>query len=339
MSHQLDHKPKEIQYISEIKTFVILISFTNYLVGTMFHLRQLQCALALAKHQHFGRAADEVGITQSGLTQSIARLEGHYGVALFSRERKSVMPTAFGEIVLHGAVQVLERVAAMDREVKLLDNLETGHLVIGVDPMLATSLLAPALAALLKTHPQLRFSVRSGGWSSLATELLSHEIDLFVGFADHQTLPQVSTTELKLPAPVVVAAPDHPLMTMRRRSLSDFLTYPLVQGPVAQWYLDWAEGQLGRDKLSMDLLEPYFLHADDTGLLLAIAKQSHALLAAMREDVQGVLDAGELVEIKPPRWPGSVSAVLAWANDAPMAPAAERLVDELVKSVTTDRGL
>ena len=302
----------------------------------MYHLRQLECARALARHQHVGRAAESIGITQSGLTQSINRLEDYYGVKLFARERKPVTATVFGEALLKGAAQVLERMKTITREIELLNNLESGQLVVGVDPMLATSLLGPALTQLLQQHPQLRFSIRSGGWQELAPELSTQSIDVLVGFAEPEIPAQFNTLHFDIEAPLVAGAADHPLSAKDPLSLSDFLTYPLVQGPVARWYLDWAEVQLGREKVSMDLLEPYFLHADDTGLLVSIAQRSNALLAAMRSDLQASLDNGLLVEILPPQWPVSVPVTLAWSADTP-PPAAERLVQELQSVIQGDR--
>lgn len=295
----------------------------------MYHLRQLQCAKALARHQHVGRAAESIGITQSGLTQSINRLEDYYGVKLFARERKPVTVTVFGEALLQGATQVLERMDTIAREIRLLNNLETGHLVVGVDPMLATSLLGPALTELLRHHPQLRFSVRSGGWQELSAALTTQSIDVLVGFAESEISPQFKILQFDVQAPLVAGAAGHPLLAKDPLSLSDFLSYPLVQGPVARWYLDWAQEQLGREKVSMDLLEPYFLHADDTGLLVSIAQRSNALLAAMRADLQASLDSGALVEITPPQWPELVPVTLAWSADITVPPAVERLVTQL----------
>ena len=46
-------------------------------------LRQLEYAVALAEHRHFGRAADAVHVTQPGLSGQISELERRLGVALF----------------------------------------------------------------------------------------------------------------------------------------------------------------------------------------------------------------------------------------------------------------
>ena len=148
----------------------------------MLNLRQLQCAIALLDHRQFHKAADAVGITQSGLTQNIQRLEDHYGQALFVRDRQGVSLTQYGEIVIEGARSVLDRLSAVEREIDLVSNLETGQLLVGTDPILANALLGPALSALLKSHPHLRFSTHSGNREELNELLKRRGLDLFVSF-------------------------------------------------------------------------------------------------------------------------------------------------------------
>lgn len=290
----------------------------------MFHLRQLQCARALARHRHFGRAADAVGITQSGLTQSIARLEEHYGVRLFDRDRSGVTPTAFGEVLLEGAGDVLERLDDVARRIRLMDDLETGELVVGADPMLASAVLAPAFAELLESHPKLQFEMKSGGYDDLAPAVERGEIDLYVGFPHPLLGPRVHVSDVEFAAPRVVMAPDHPLREARAPDLGDFLAYPLVQGPIAQWYRDWAAAELARSGSTVEGT-PYFLHTDDAGMLVSIVRRSRALMAAMWEDVRLAVEAGELAERSPPNWPRRVPGVLVTPANRTTPPAAERL--------------
>lgn len=299
------------------------------------NLRQLECARALAHYRHFGRAAESIGITQSGLTQNIKNLESHYGVVLFTRERLAIGPTAFGEVVVRGAIQVLDRLATIEREIRLLDDLEMGELSVGVDPMLGNTLLTPALMALLGRHHKLRFKVSSGGTGELLTRLRSREIDLFVGFPDKDLPDSLRSLTFELPAPTVVGRPDHPILDVANRTLVDFLEYPLVQGPIARWYLEWAEDQLSTQDRSIDLLQPYFLQATDISMLIDIARSSDALFAAMGGDVERHLENGELVEILPTDWPERVPAGIWYSDDQPLSPAAERLVAELARIAKT----
>jgi len=296
----------------------------------MFHLRQLQCARALAEHRHFGRAADAIGITQSGLTQSIATLETYYGVQLSVRDRSGAVPTAFGVILLDGAKTVLDRVEEIGRQIALLDNLETGRLSVGVDPMLASAVLSPALAELLQSHPKLRFTVRSGSLEALSGAIDSHDIDLYLGFPNRSDTQRWRQRPFDLPAPTVVMAAGHPLTRMQAPSIRDYLSYPLVQGSIAQWYIDWVlneSPELGTDP---DVLAPYFQQTADAGMLISIVRRSEALVAVMREDARTALDAGEIVELPPPGWPARVPAVLLWAADLAVPPAAERRVDAVL---------
>lgn len=295
------------------------------------NIRQLACAKALAHHRHFGRAAESIGISQSGLTQNIKSLEAHFGVPLFTRERSAIGPTAFGEVVVRGATQVLERLTTMEREVRLLDDLEMGELSVGVDPMLANTLLTPALMALLERHPKLRFKVSAGGTDELLARLNQREIDLFVGFPNRTMPDSLRGESFKLTAPTALGRPDHPILRITDRTLIDFLRYPLVQGPIASWYLEWATEQLGEEGQSVDLLQPYFLQATDIGMLIGIATSSDALFAAMHDDVAAHLERGELVEIVPPGWPARVPAGVWSPREQALSPAAERLSAELVR--------
>ncbi len=293
------------------------------------NLRQLECVQALIQHRHFGKAAESIGITQSGLTQNIKNLEAHFGVVLFTRERNAVGPTPFGEVVVRGAAQVLDRIADMEREIRLLDDLEMGELSIGVDPMLTNSLLTPALMALLRRHPKLHFKISSGGTQELLASLQAQKIDLFLGFPDTHLPDSLRSTTFDLPAPIAVGRPDHPILKTADRTLLDFLRYPLVQGPIARWYLEWAQRQLSAENRPIDLLQPYFLQATDISMLISVARNSDALFAAMHEDIEHYLESGELIEISPPAWPERVPAGVWFPGDRPPSPAAERLIDEL----------
>ena len=51
------------------------------------NLRQLRHFMALAEAKHFYEAADNIGVTQSALTQSVSKLEGTLGLQLFVRSK------------------------------------------------------------------------------------------------------------------------------------------------------------------------------------------------------------------------------------------------------------
>src|ERR1700712_4123979 len=67
---------------------------------TGLSLRDLDYALAVAELNHFGRAAEQCGVSQPGLSEQIRKLEALLGTKLFERGRGGVSPTGAGQILL-----------------------------------------------------------------------------------------------------------------------------------------------------------------------------------------------------------------------------------------------
>ena len=72
-------------------------------------LQQLEYVLAVARHGHFGRAADACNVTQPTLSAMIGKLEEEIGAKLFDRNRQPICPTPVGEKVVRQAREVLSQ--------------------------------------------------------------------------------------------------------------------------------------------------------------------------------------------------------------------------------------
>ena len=131
-------------------------------------------------------------------------------------------------------------------------------------------------------------------------------------------------------APIAVGAPGHPITKIKDPKLSDFLAYPLVSGPLPEWYLNWAKEQLEKEHSTSDVTEPYVLQTDDVGLLKRIATHSDALMALMRSDIESELQSKKFVELAIPNWPMTIPMAIVIPADRPLPPAATRLLDELL---------
>ncbi|TQL18079.1 DNA-binding transcriptional LysR family regulator [Zymomonas mobilis] len=91
-------------------------------------IRQLRHFLAVAENLHFGKAAEQIGITQPPLSQSIMALEKELGTPLFLRSKRHVSLTSFGLEWLNYVKTALEGVDALPQIAERLREGTKGHL-------------------------------------------------------------------------------------------------------------------------------------------------------------------------------------------------------------------
>ncbi len=125
----------------------------------MITLRQLEFALAVAKHKHFKRAAEECSISQSALSLGIAELEKQLDTQIFERNNKQVLITPIGE-------QLLQRAQTIFSEIQDLITMAHSHqtplaypMTIGIIPTIAPYLLPKVLPALTDKYPTFEMTV------------------------------------------------------------------------------------------------------------------------------------------------------------------------------------
>src|SRR5271155_3380590 len=99
---------------------------------TRLTLRQLRYCEALARHGHFGRAADACAISQPALSEQIKELEASRGAALFERGARQVGLTEFGEEFVARVPDVLRLVDELEDLARASRDRVLGRLRIGV---------------------------------------------------------------------------------------------------------------------------------------------------------------------------------------------------------------
>src|SRR5919201_4738816 len=115
--------------------------------------RHLRYALALAEHQHFGRAAASLGIAQPPLSTQIAALEREIGERLFDRTSRGVFPTAAGDAFLARARTALAEMSLARIDAGRAARGETGRLRIGFTGSALLDPLPGVLGRFRRTHP------------------------------------------------------------------------------------------------------------------------------------------------------------------------------------------
>lgn len=143
----------------------------------MVTLRQLKYLSALARHRHFGRAAEDCAVTQPALSMQIRDLEKSLGLALVERRPGDVTLTDAGvEIVRRGDEVLAKSRDLMDFARQRAQPL-TGRLMLGVIPSLAPYALPKILPRLQEHFPELRLELRETQTRQLLDEVKSGTLD------------------------------------------------------------------------------------------------------------------------------------------------------------------
>lgn len=175
-----------------------------------FDLALVRRFAAVFRHASFSRAAEELGMTHSAMTKSIRSLEELWGVQLFERTTRSVIPTAAGRQLAEIAPNLLAHADQGKAQVLAASR----RLSVVCGPAIIDSFVPAALVRLGRDHPQLTVEVENLP-PDLAIErlllrrsqLLLYHADSIAGFAARRDL--AVTTILEEPYHML-CAPDHP---------------------------------------------------------------------------------------------------------------------------------
>ena len=155
---------------------------SDTLVSLMAHvtLKQLRYFDALAREQHFGRAADACAVTQPALSMQIQDLEASLGIALVERTRSGVKLTPKGEEIAIRAQRLLNDVRNLVDYAQHAGGILSGTLRLGVIPSVAPYLLPPLLPLLKAKYPDLELHVRETQTQPLTEELVEGKLDVLL---------------------------------------------------------------------------------------------------------------------------------------------------------------
>ncbi|MCV0030502.1 LysR family transcriptional regulator [Pseudomonas aeruginosa] len=120
------------------------------------NLNDLLSFVAVAREGTFTRAAAQLGVTQSALSQSISGLEARLQIRLLTRTTRSVSPTAAGERLLNAIGNRFDEIEAELDELSALRDKPSGTVRITCGDHIQRTLLLPRLTPLLLEYPDIK---------------------------------------------------------------------------------------------------------------------------------------------------------------------------------------
>lgn len=156
---------------------------------------RLEFFIALARAQHFGRAAEELGITQPTLSAAIKSLEDQLGVMLVKRGSRFQGLTAEGEQVLVWARRITGDARTMKEEMRAARHGLSGRIRIAAIPT-ALAMIPRLTTPFRDHHPGVTFSVLSRTSIEVLTLLGNFDIDVGITYLDNEPLGRVVSVPL-----------------------------------------------------------------------------------------------------------------------------------------------
>lgn len=140
-------------------------------------LKQLRYLDALARHGHFGRAAEASAISQPALSMQIKELETALGTSLFERSPRGVQLTSFGQDVRTRAQSILRAVDELGELVRTSGDDLHGPFKLGVIPTIAPYILPAVIGDLASAYPGIDLQIRETLTPTLIGELQDGRLD------------------------------------------------------------------------------------------------------------------------------------------------------------------
>lgn len=286
--------------------------------------------VTVAETGSFARAADATGLTPSGVSRAVARLEARLGIRLFDRNARATTLTEAGQRLLADVSPLLTGIAEAADSARGESSTVAGRLRLNCDPWFASILLAPRLNAFMQTYPQLTLDLvvrdRLG-------DLISEGFDAAVRFGEPEasgliTRKLLETRILTCASPFYIerhGKPKHP-----SELAGEGHACLLFRDPATGRPFDWEFHRAG-EVLPVNVRGRLILNDAATAIAACVAGLGIAQPMALGTDA--MLRDGRLVELFPD-WNGEVFPLHIYHPSRHLPPAKVRAFLRFVNEIT-----
>ena len=147
-------------------------------------IHKLEVLLAVVDQGSFTKAGEDLGYTQSGITQMMKSLEHEVGFPLFIKGHRGVTLTKEGESLLPSIRNLLSANESLNQEISFLKGAKKGTIKIGAYISCALHWLPEIIAQFQEQYPGILFEILEGDERQLVDWIENHQVDL--GFVSYQ---------------------------------------------------------------------------------------------------------------------------------------------------------
>jgi DNA-binding transcriptional LysR family regulator len=270
---------------------------------------------AVVETGNFARAAASMGLTPSGVSRAVARLEERVGVRLFDRTPRAVTLTDDGR---RFHAQIAPLLAGLEEATAdAVGGAATvrGRLRVNVDPWFARLILAPRLPSLIDRHPGLEIELIT---RDAIGDLVAEGFDIAVRFGEPEPTGLIARKLLETRI-VTVAAPNYLARHGRPKAPADLVGHTCLQfrDPWSGRPFAW-EFHRGRKVVSVATRGPLLVTEAGIGLMACLA--GAGIAQVMTLGLGDMVTTGRLVDLFP-EWPDETFPLYAFHPSRRHVPA------------------
>jgi len=257
-------------------------------------LEGVEAVLAVARRRNFRRAAADLGVTPSAVSQAVRGLEARLGAALLARTTRSVGLTEAGQRFIERAGPAFEELVAAGEAARDIGQRPTGLLRLSVPRSVVPLILEPVIASFCRAYPEIELEIAA---SDEMVDLASGGFDAGIRLGQFIAADMVAVRLTPAFSFVVVASPEYLARHGRPERADDLRRHACLRlrrsnGAIAPW--SFADGNSAIEAaVSGPLIAhdyPTLLGAAMQGLGLAQIPGPVAARAIAEGRLQSVLD-------------------------------------------------
>ena len=188
-------------------------------------LRHMKIFEAVFRHSNITKAAEELHLAQPSVSVAVRELEEYYGICLFERLGRRIVPTELGKEFYGYALHIVSLFDEMEQKIRNWDAL--GVIRIGASITIGTHILPPLLKQYQALYPELRTEVTIGKSAVIEQHILENKID--IGLIENQSEhPDINVLPFMEDYMQAIVAPDHPLAKYSQVTLEQLAQYPFL---------------------------------------------------------------------------------------------------------------
>lgn len=197
--------------------------------------------LSIAKNGNITKAANELMISQPGVSKSIKNLEDQLNCSLFIRSKSGVYLTEEGKMFYEKITNAMELIDNAEKSLMEMINMECGYINIGISNTLTRNFLLKYLKEFHKLYPKIKIKIFTNPTSELLIKARNGIIDFIILNLPYNIPNDFSIKKLKAIQDCFVANSNYNYLKGKTISLNDLSNYPLIlmsKGSNTRHFLD-----------------------------------------------------------------------------------------------------